>query len=381
MKEFCRSQILLHAGLLLTLCVSAQEASFNGMLAGWFAAGKSNEWAIQLGGRYIPEFDFAVPLNNTINLEGELSANLTGSYTNPAENNSFYGKIKPYRVWAKISGKQYEVRAGLQKINFGSASIIRPLMWFDRLDPRDPLQLTDGVYGVLGRYYTLNNINLWGWGLLGNNSTKGWEAYTTKEGNIEFGGRLQFPVPRAEIGISYHHRKAVETVDIEYPSPATQEIIFPENRLGIDIKADLGIGFWMENVIKHQESDYHYPWTNMLTLGLDYTFGIGNGMRAVAEHLIFQSSNEIFKNGETVHFTAVTADYPFNIFSRLSYIAFYDWNKNKIYNFINLGLTYNRFSYYIIGFLNPAEFGFFGFDSGPTMFRGTGIEIMAVYNY
>jgi hypothetical protein len=65
------------------------------------------------------------------------------------------GDIKPYRLWARYSTSQLEIRAGLQKINFGSANILRPLMWFDQMDPRDPLQLTDGVWGILGRYYTL----------------------------------------------------------------------------------------------------------------------------------------------------------------------------------------------------------------------------------
>ena len=60
------------------------------------------------------------------------------------------------------------IEPGLQKINFGSATMLRPLMWFDQVDPRDPLQLTDGVWGVLGRYYFLNNANIWLWGLYGN---------------------------------------------------------------------------------------------------------------------------------------------------------------------------------------------------------------------
>jgi len=53
----------------------------------------------------------------------------------------------------------------LQKINFGSATLFRLLMWFDRIDPRDPLKLTDGVYGLLLRYYFHNNTNIWLWGL------------------------------------------------------------------------------------------------------------------------------------------------------------------------------------------------------------------------
>jgi len=57
-------------------------------------------------------------------------------------------------MWIRLSTKQFELRAGLQKINFGSATLLRPLMWFDKIDPRDPLQLTDGVYALLARYYS-----------------------------------------------------------------------------------------------------------------------------------------------------------------------------------------------------------------------------------
>src|SRR6056297_139890 len=100
-------------------------------------------------------------------------------------------QISPYRLWAKLSGNQFELRAGLQKINFGSARMIRPLMWFDRMDPKDPLQLTSGVYGLLGRYYFLNNANIWAWALYGNNETKGLEIVPSVKNSFEYGGRVQ----------------------------------------------------------------------------------------------------------------------------------------------------------------------------------------------
>ena len=72
------------------------------------------------------------------------------------------GKVKLYRGWGRVSNDRAEVRVGLQKINFGSAMMLRPLMWFDSMDPRDPLQMTDGVWGAMGRYYFNNNANVWG---------------------------------------------------------------------------------------------------------------------------------------------------------------------------------------------------------------------------
>ena len=111
-------------------------------------------------------------------------------------------------MWVKFSGDQFELRAGLQKINFGSAQMFRPLMWFDRIDPRDPLQLTDGVYGLLARYYFLNNANIWLWGLYGDDKIKGWELIPSKKNSIEYGGRVQLPLYTGEIAATYHHRTA-----------------------------------------------------------------------------------------------------------------------------------------------------------------------------
>lgn len=62
-----------------------------------------------------------------------------------------------FRFSGQLSGRVSELRLGLQKINFGSAQLFRPLMWFDKMDPRDPLQMTDGVWGALYRYYFRNN--------------------------------------------------------------------------------------------------------------------------------------------------------------------------------------------------------------------------------
>ncbi|GAI27146.1 unnamed protein product, partial [marine sediment metagenome] len=59
-------------------------------------------------------------------------------------------------------------------------------MWFDRIDPRDPLQLTDGVYGLLLRQYFLNNANIWVWGLYGNDDLRGWEYLPSEAKSVEF---------------------------------------------------------------------------------------------------------------------------------------------------------------------------------------------------
>lgn len=41
------------------------------------------------------------------------------------------------------------------------------------------MQLTNGVYGILGRYYFANNANIWFWTLMGNEKTRGFEVILT----------------------------------------------------------------------------------------------------------------------------------------------------------------------------------------------------------
>lgn len=133
------------------------------------------------------------------------------------ESASYEGEVKPYRGWIRLSTEKFELRLELQKISFGSAMLFRPLMWIDRIDPRDPLQLTDGVYAVLARYNFLSNANIWLWGLYGNNDTKGWELSPTEKKTLEYGGRAQSPLWTGEFGVTYHHRRADLSALISIP--------------------------------------------------------------------------------------------------------------------------------------------------------------------
>ncbi|CAG0898473.1 unnamed protein product [Cyprideis torosa] len=129
-------------------------------------------------------------------------------------------------------------------------SLLRPIQWFNQIDPRDPLQLTNGVYGVLGRYYFLNNANVWIWGLIGNSRTRGFDVLETNKAAPEFGGRYQHPTNKGEIAISYHYRTA-RTDGILLP--LNEKI--PEHRIALDGKWDLEVGLWFEAAVIHKRED------------------------------------------------------------------------------------------------------------------------------
>jgi len=357
-----------------------QLTDFNGQVAGWFTSNNSGGFGLQTGLRYIPQLLLNWPTNKNYTFDGEFSADSYLNYTFlPDTSDISASKASLYRFWLRFSGNRFEIRAGLQKINFGSASMLRPLMWFDRIDPRDPLKLTRGVYALQGKYYFSNNTNIWLWVLYGNKNTKGWESIPSRPDRPEIGGRLQFPVPRGELALSYHNRIA------EFPGnwqpPITGNRYFPENRIGFDLKLDLGVGLWFEGSITHQKNNEIQPFTRAMTIGADYTLGIGNGLNIIAEHLLFNTSEEIFSGGDGSSFTGISLGIPVSIITRVSTIVFYDWKNTGWYRFANLSFTFDNLAFNIIGFWNPDDFKIFNYDTGPNMFTGAGGQLMIVYNY
>ena len=145
----------IYSFLLLILPVGslAQDSlSLKGQASAWMLYNGDNNLPVYMGGRYIPQLNYDLQLKRDKHIDFEASFNINGNAGfNPFDTIKADGQVKPYRLWARYSSRQFEVRAGLQKINFGSASLLRPLMWFDQVDPRDPLKLTDGVWGVLGK--------------------------------------------------------------------------------------------------------------------------------------------------------------------------------------------------------------------------------------
>jgi len=334
----------------------------------------------QGGLRYIPQLSMNIPLKQKFALEGELSGDgyLTCSKL-PDTTGIFNADANFYRFWLRFSGERFEIRAGLQKINFGSASMLRPLMWFDRIDPRDPLRLTKGVYGIQGKYYFRNNANIWLWTLYGNKDTKGWEAVASKANRPEFGGRVQFPVPKGELALTWHNREG-EFPDTWQP-PVTGSRYFPENRFGFDFKLDLGVGVWFESSVIYQDQDEIPPFSSAATLGAEYTIGIGDGLTLTAEQMYFNSSQKLLRSGDDITFTGISLSIPLSIITRVSAICFYDWKNEGLYRFANLSFTFDNLGINLIGFWNPSDFQIFNYGTGPNMFGGYGGQVMVVFNH
>lgn len=362
-----------------TLKKSPHKFEFDGQASVYGSYSPDNDLNIFMGGRYLPELNYAYTFSNKTMLDFEVSANMYGSVLfDPFNNSKYNGNMKPYRVWARYTGKQYELRAGLQKIDFGNAMMLRPLQWFDEIDPRDPLQFTTGVYGVLGRYYFLNNANIWAWALYGNKNPRGFELMKNNKDIPEFGGRIQYPVPRGEIAVTYHHRNA--------SSEDLQGFNFydniSENRYGLDGKWDVEVGVWFEAVHINKRKDVGML-TNQsyLTLGTDYTFGIGSGLNVTLENMLSTYDEKAFAFENSSNVTATSISYPLGFFDNISTMAYYAWESQDFSFFLNYEHQFKKLTGYIMAYYNPDSQTGMGSVQYENSFSGPGIRLMLVYNH
>lgn len=368
--------------LLLNVCfLMAQNDStkitFNGQITAWGVGQFSSPMPIQLGARFVPTL-----LGNfsKIDFEASLNINGTANFTGLSYD-TVMGQFKPYRIWARYSGKNWELRGGLQKINFGSAKLFRPLMWFDGMDVRDPLQLTDGVYGVLAKYFFENNSNLWAWGLIGNKNRKGWEFFGTEQWKPEVGGRIELPMATGEIALSTNYRKVHA---INWASSRWNDFrLLNESRIGLDGKWDVGVGLWFESstTITQQNNIMVSRFQDMWNVGMDYTLPVGSGLGITVEYLRYHAGNKFFVEGNSVNLIGTMFNYPLSILDNVSAMIFYVPGANLMYNYVSWSRMYDNWSLYAIGFWNPTTPLSISPTQGSNLFAGKGVQLMVNYNF
>lgn len=321
--------------LVLGIFLSGKEADalnvdFRGQIAGWTTEIRvEDERQNQSGVRYIPQLTLEQAITDESFIDLEVSLNGFVRYDSAESEKDPDGEL--YRLKLRYATNQTETRIGLQKINFGPAQLLRSLKWFDRLDPRDPQKLTDGVYALRFRYHALNNASVWFWGLYGNDEPKGYEIFPSVEEKPEFGGRLQYPVLNGELAATVHTRHVA----------ASRE--FREHRIALDGRWEIKAGIWFESVLQQQDTEMlPYEWMKMTTLGMDYTFGIGNGLYTVVEHLTTVLSHDAAGWDDDTHVSAISLSYPFGLFDNLMAIGYYDWEKKEYSQYLSWQRTYDN---------------------------------------
>ena len=369
------------------LCFSQSDVQkslrFNGQIVGWANVQIDNPVFWQPGARFVPSLTWKQSITSNTTFDAEASLNIYGNadFRN-FKTDTLNGQIKPYRVWLRYSNQNFELRAGLQKINFGQARMFRPLMWFDGMDVRDPLQLTDGVYGLLAKYFFENNANIWAWGLLANENRKGWELFGSEKWKPELGGRVELPLLNGEIALSTHHRK-VKAINL-LSSQLNNFQLLNESRFGLDGKWDVGPGIWFENSTTiTQVNNIQVPrYQDMWNFGLDYTFPLGNGLGMTVEYLRYHAGENFLTGGITMQFAGGMFTYPLSVVDNLTLMLFYEPIANQLFNYASWSRNYDNWSIYAIVFVNPENAQMIGFQSGNrNLFASKGFQVMCSYNF
>ena len=101
----------------------------------------------------------------------------------------------------------------------------------------------------------------------------------------------------------------------------------------------------------------------------------------MTEYFTFGTSERPLSGGENVHFSALSANYPFNIVNSLNGIIFYDWTNKELYNFISWSWQFDKWSFYIMGFWNPQRYHLYQVLEGMNLYAGRGLQFMVVFNH
>ncbi|NOZ03487.1 MAG: hypothetical protein GXO92_02640 [FCB group bacterium] len=351
-----------------------------GELSGWnyFVGDGFDSTETQLGLRYIPNVSAELFTIGEGTVDIELSGNLYYSKWIAGKQGETYD-LKPYRLWIRYTDDRFEARLGLQKINFGPAKVLRTLMWFDRLDPRDPLQLTEGVYGIRMRYDFPNNANIWGWGLFGNRDPKGWEFIGTEKGTPEYGGRVQYPLGNGEVAFTTHYRVLSPTV------ARSGDVVVGKNtrehRVALDGIWDLGVEVWFESALVNSPFvNSPVDWQSFLTLGMDYTFPVGNGLLVLGEHLSGGMGSAPFNRDEKVDLTGFLISYPLGLTDQIAFFQFYNWYLKAPYYYMSWQRTYDFWRFYVGGYWSPRTNTVSINESLATPGR-SGLQIIIIFNH
>lgn len=377
-----RKHIIAFIAFMMCLSAEGQKPGLDvdNQISSWTGFQFTRPFKWQTGARYIPSFNPSLQLNENSKIDAEISFNAYGGLLFSGFNfDTVNYDLKPYRAWLRYSTPHLEIRAGLQKINFGSACILRPLMLFDKMDYRDPLKLTDGVYALLGRYYFYNNINIWLWSLYGNKKVKGWEIAPSAGKIPEYGGRFQTPVWKGEFAVTYHNRVA-DYSELLSVIPMITDTLYTEQMFAADGKWDLGIGLWFEFVgkLNDRENVLTGRWERYYNIGMDYTFPVGNGLNVITEYFHYANSPVNDQQKVRSNFSTLSVAYPVFLLHSISGLLYYNWDTKDWYRFLNFQLKYDYLSLYLMAFWNPDKFNLYRGDADNNLFTGKGLQVMLV---
>lgn len=334
---------------------------------------------------YIPTFSLERkfgPLSGVdLEFAYHLNAVLDGALEHGEADINRYSKL--YRLWGRFATEKLELRLGLQKIAFGPGIVLRPLIWFDTWDITDPTGQTEGVGALRLKWYPHPRLASWVWAIRPDHLNK-----------AMLGGRVEYTFGPGEVALTYYHHK---TNDLDFTPKPLLPFDSAENRLALDARLDWKVGLWTEMMLARGpelEHDNKYNELVQIMIGGDYTLPWGQGVYVMMEHLWSRmdaftgspNSYIVTRKLRNEQFTVLMLSIPWGFFDSFMGLVQYDWENERLYNFLMWQRTYDNFSLHTILYANPRREDYF-IDGFPTplpeslMGFGNGIQFMIVYNH
>lgn len=330
------------------------------------------------GFRFLPGMRYAGH-RGALQLQGEASLHLHAFESLIPLDDAPVAGLEPYRLWIRLADSTRSLRIGLQQINFGSATLLRPLMWFDRVNPIDPLGLTEGVWSVLGQAYFGQKASLWLWINLTEKKKRVWDILPSNTRSPELGGRLQWTVPKGEMGLAANLRPSKPVIVLNDQPPG--ELCFLNYRIGLDGKWDLGPGMWYE-LSMSGTTNYHGAMSHLalLTLGADYTFGWGNGLNVMVEHMLIAAGSRLRSLPDKAALTAISTSYATDFFNQFRIIGYFVWKNEQPYTFLQYECALSKGKLQLMVWANPENPVLPGRED-LKLFGGKGAQILYLVHF
>lgn len=362
------------------------EVASQGEINSWIESSEGDQSNKNTGIRYLPMIKLAYPLSDDFGIDAEITGNFYATWQNHDGGDvQMDHDEKAYRLWTRIFSDQLEVRLGLQEVSFGPGKILRSLRWFDQKDSRDPTNFTDGVKGLLMRYYYEDNTNIWGWALTGNENAMGISPLKTGKNELEWGGRIQIPLGSTELGVAIHQRKVDIREFLKISNP--NDLMATEQRIGMDMFWNLGVGVYFESTfLKLDKNDFLPEEQTFVTLGCDYTFDYGDGISSILEimgiHLDFDQENSL---DTTVWLASLSEQMPLNLLDQIQVLVYRAFGSDITSLNASWKRTYDDFILnavlYYTAAPNTGSVSNVQQYSFPELSGGKGLRLLVQFNY
>ncbi len=204
-----------------------------------------------------------------------------------------------FRAWIRYEKDDFKIRGGRQQILFGASTLFRPLGFFDTRVISGVIPLTRGVDGVRSTYFPNSTSLVQGWAVPGQ---RGNRAIVGLRGEGNYG-----PI---EAGAVFQYHPAT---DLNFLADFNLEMI----QMGYHLKGEKIIGYWNESRLDIQQDQPGKPLRFDTVLGVDYTFGIGQGLHVLVEYFLRTQEKKFtnldLKQDRTLQVMGLQLDQPVGI--------------------------------------------------------------------